>query len=483
MSIKTPDEAHPDILTTPCPITTLPNSLGKAVSVYDSSRHDPATLAQEKRSRYIMLAGGIALLLGLFVNFVVKPFPHQPWLSFAWPLLAALLSAWTVAINTIQKRDCNCATTLGAIQAHQQGLLPKVTQTLFQFEQAHYLTKFHTTHAVAQHYLYHAVEDETFHFRWMDDQHQQRYQIDGLNDHRNSFSVPLQNYYFGAAVELNWTRYLLRKNAAAIVQGLPIRCPLNESGSDYMELGAETFRYAIQGKIGEHGYEEVAESFRGEQDFDIGIFNLQEGGETHSHHWIKLPYPTIPNELFFMKLWELRTGTKVEVHHLLPEAKTCTTDPVTALNLSALFLQQLEQSITRHGRQDTTLAVVVIEVANIAFIKHALGREAGSLVLRTLANRMQASVRRGDTASRLWRDEFGITLTDLKPEALELVVEGIRAELAQPIDTPFGAAYAELHMGWAIYPEDGNHHGSLLRHARYQTYQNRIKAVLAQEPH
>ncbi|MEG3639550.1 GGDEF domain-containing protein [Magnetococcus sp. PR-3] len=478
MQMKAPHEANAQVLAGPCNFTTPPETLGHAVSVYTSLSQDPEVFPLEKRKKFILVATGMALFVGVLVDLVVNPFPDSLLLTLGWPILAALLSAWTVAVNTNHKHYCTFAATRGAMHTEQQGLFPAISSNSFHFETAKFLVKHHHTHAVASHYLFHAVEDEEFHFRWVDDQHHVLHQIDGLNDHRNSFSEPLQNYYFGSAVELNWTRYLLRQHGADIRNGTAIRFPLNERGNDYIELSGERFRYAIKDEEGEHGYEEVAESFRGERDFDIGIYDLENKGELQGHQWIKFPYPAIPNELLFMKLWELRTGTKVEVHHLLPEAETFTKDPVTDLILSALFLERLEQSISRHARRDTTLAVLIVEVANIAFIKHALGREAGVEVLKTLAKRMKSAVRRGDTVGRLWRDEFGITLTDLKAEALEQVIEGIREELIKPIPTPRGDAYAELHLGWAIYPENGNNNRNLLRHARYQAYQNRIDAVL-----
>nr|CRH05538.1 Protein of unknown function. Putative diguanylate cyclase [Candidatus Magnetococcus massalia] len=483
MQMQTP-RAETSSLVPSCPFSDIPKGLGEAASVYNSLLHDPDRSSPTSRKRWAISLMLVSLLGGWGLLFGFELLPEQPVVAFVIPLVVAIIAGWSVIVNTEHNAFCSMTGTLGAMRTQRGSMFRPHQSEFLHYNDAGMLVKEHHTHAVAKHYLYHAVEDEDYLFRWMDNHNAHIFQVVGINDHRNSFSEPMQAYYFGCAVELNWTRYLLREHAEQVRKGLPIRFPLSEKGEDYIELNGDGFSFQVKEEWGQFDYIEVVASWRGERDFDIAVVD-PDGGDHEAESikdipqkWLNFPYPAIPNELFFMKLWELRTGTKVEVHHLLPETQKTTQDPSTGLLLTPLFMDRMEQAISRHGRRDTTLVMVIVEVANIALIKHALGREAGQVVLQVVSKRIQEMMRKGDILGRLWRDEFGIVLTDFKKEFLDDIMGNIQKEFLSPISTPYGDAYPELHFGRAIYPDDGRHSHALLRHARFMAYENRIEEVL-----
>jgi diguanylate cyclase len=79
---------------------------------------------------------------------------------------------------------------------------------------------------------------------------------------------------------------------------------------------------------------------------------------------------------------------------------TALQDTVTGLPNRVLFEQRLDHGLIQAKRHGWGLAVMFIDVDNFKSINDAHGHDLGDKVLLTVANRLQASVRREDTVSR-----------------------------------------------------------------------------------
>jgi diguanylate cyclase (GGDEF)-like protein/PAS domain S-box-containing protein len=85
-------------------------------------------------------------------------------------------------------------------------------------------------------------------------------------------------------------------------------------------------------------------------------------------------------------------------------------DSLTGLANSALFRDRIDHALTR--RDLAPVAIVYLDLDDFKTVNDSLGHAVGDDVLRTAADRLQRTVRRGDTVARLGGDEFAILLEE-----------------------------------------------------------------------
>ncbi len=88
------------------------------------------------------------------------------------------------------------------------------------------------------------------------------------------------------------------------------------------------------------------------------------------------------------------------------------TDALTGLYNRRAYLQLLEQQAARSRRNQTGMAVAVLDLDDLKQINDQHGHAAGDQLLRRAADTWGASLREGDILARLGGDEFGLLLTD-----------------------------------------------------------------------
>ncbi len=99
-------------------------------------------------------------------------------------------------------------------------------------------------------------------------------------------------------------------------------------------------------------------------------------------------------------------------------------DPLTSLPNRRLFLDRLQNAISRAVRQGGNFALFYIDVDHFKPVNDQHGHHAGDVLLQSLAGRLALAVREVDMVARLGGDEFSA------------IMEG-------PIDAPSAAAMAE----------------------------------------
>ncbi len=146
-------------------------------------------------------------------------------------------------------------------------------------------------------------------------------------------------------------------------------------------------------------------------------------------------------------------------------------DALTELPNRALYLDRLEQAVTRapwHGR---LVAALFIDLDRFKTINDTLGHEVGDRLLQELGRRLLLSIREGDTVARLGGDEFAILLDDI---ASEKDVSGVAQKILDTLSPPFVIdgrdLYVTASIGISLYPNDGNQPGILLRNADIAMY-------------
>ncbi|MDA8328463.1 MAG: EAL domain-containing protein [Betaproteobacteria bacterium] len=147
-------------------------------------------------------------------------------------------------------------------------------------------------------------------------------------------------------------------------------------------------------------------------------------------------------------------------------------DPLTSLANRTLLFDRLNHAITRSQRQQTMLAVCIIDLDEFKPVNDRYGHDTGDMLLVEVAKRLTAVIRGEDTAARLGGDEFVLLLGDIGDiNELELILNRVLVTLSEPylIDNKCLALSASI--GTALYPKDHEDADTLLRHADQAMYQ------------
>ena len=126
-------------------------------------------------------------------------------------------------------------------------------------------------------------------------------------------------------------------------------------------------------------------------------------------------------------------------------------DPLTGLPNRALFHDRLAHALERGARRAGPAAVLLIDLDRFKVINDSLGHPAGDRVLITVAQRLEACLRPGDTVARLGGDEFAMLLEGLHAPAEAIqVAERLQEGLRAPIDIGGREVYTSASIGIAM---------------------------------
>jgi diguanylate cyclase (GGDEF)-like protein len=122
-------------------------------------------------------------------------------------------------------------------------------------------------------------------------------------------------------------------------------------------------------------------------------------------------------------------------------------DPLTELPNRALLAERLGQALARGTRSGRTAAVLCIDLDDFKVVNDSLGHRLGDHLLVSVAQRLRACVRPGDTAARLGGDEFAVLLEDLNCED-EAV--GVAERFLDRLQEPFVLEGHEVFVGASV---------------------------------
>lgn len=109
-------------------------------------------------------------------------------------------------------------------------------------------------------------------------------------------------------------------------------------------------------------------------------------------------------------------------------------DSITGLPNRVLFMDRLEQALSRAARQRGPVTVLFIDLDDFKDVNDSLGHEAGDNLLVAVGRRLKACVRPEDTVARLGGDEFAVLLEfATNPIDVIRVIERIMEAAQAPI--------------------------------------------------
>ncbi len=161
-----------------------------------------------------------------------------------------------------------------------------------------------------------------------------------------------------------------------------------------------------------------------------------------------------------------RIRTREQLHHLAYY------DTLTDLPNRRLLLEKLDWALNQARRHDRSLAVMFLDLDRFKQVNDDLGHDVGDELLRNVAARLSACVRKGDIVSRQGGDEFIIVLTEIShPEDAVLVAEKIIESMSAPIEIGPHRIAIGISIGIALHPAGGKDDmGSLMKKADRAMY-------------
>jgi len=146
-------------------------------------------------------------------------------------------------------------------------------------------------------------------------------------------------------------------------------------------------------------------------------------------------------------------------------------DSLTGLPNRALFMDRLEQVLSRAWRDKTRFALLYMDLDHFKDVNDGYGHQTGDELLILAAHRIKAQVREADTVCRLGGDEFTVILEEIhKSSDAALVAKKIIEALQEPFIIQDREIYIGSSVGIALYPFDGATMQELVKNADAAMY-------------
>ena len=107
-------------------------------------------------------------------------------------------------------------------------------------------------------------------------------------------------------------------------------------------------------------------------------------------------------------------------------------DALTGLPNRTLFTARVAEAVESTALDNAPRAVLFLDLDGFKFVNDSWGHAVGDDMLVQVAERLQATIRPGDTPARLGGDEFGVLLANTDAADSEHVAQRIRDALAEP---------------------------------------------------
>ena len=152
-------------------------------------------------------------------------------------------------------------------------------------------------------------------------------------------------------------------------------------------------------------------------------------------------------------------------------------DSLTSLLNRASLYERLE----RHVRTGSgPMALVYLDLDGFKEINDRLGHATGDTVLKHVAQRLVAGIRRSDAVARIGGDEFVIVLFGISSRAEALrIANSIADSIAVPVEVDAHGLALSASLGVSMFPADGTDVDALLKCADESMY----KVKLAHRSH
>jgi len=171
----------------------------------------------------------------------------------------------------------------------------------------------------------------------------------------------------------------------------------------------------------------------------------------------------------FVKIMRDNTARKIAEEQI---AYLANHDPLTGLANRVQFNNRLHDALAHAKRDNSYIAVLLLDLDRFKFINDTLGHHIGDLLLKEVSLRLLSCVRETDLVARLGGDEFVIIQTHLaQPKAAGVLTQKLIKELSRTYLLDGQEIHSSASIGVAVYPKDAKDPVQLLKNADIAMYQ------------
>ncbi|MEO6714521.1 MAG: EAL domain-containing protein [Mycobacteriales bacterium] len=146
-------------------------------------------------------------------------------------------------------------------------------------------------------------------------------------------------------------------------------------------------------------------------------------------------------------------------------------DPLTGLANRSLFRDRVEHALAQFSRRQRPLSVIFVDLDGFKSVNDSLGHAAGDALLVSVADRLLACVRHGDTVARLGGDEFAMLIEEVDGESeAVLLADRVLELLREPVVVDGNPVFVGGSLGIATTITGLETSGELLRNADLAMY-------------
>ncbi|MHB8462148.1 MAG: PAS domain S-box protein, partial [Vulcanimicrobiaceae bacterium] len=147
------------------------------------------------------------------------------------------------------------------------------------------------------------------------------------------------------------------------------------------------------------------------------------------------------------------------------------TDALTGLPNRPAFNDALRGAVARARRSKESVSVLFCDLDGFKSVNDSHGHEAGDALVRACSDRLRATLREGDYVARIGGDEFLVFRCDgLGDDGGQQLAERIVMALSRPFELDGFVAEIDVSVGYAVFPEDAQTPGELVRIADEAMY-------------
>ncbi len=241
------------------------------------------------------------------------------------------------------------------------------------------------------------------------------------------------------------------------------------TGYSREELVGKNLRILQSGHQSPAFYESMWQAVASAGHWSGELWNLRKSGELYAE-WLSIS--AIRNEDGEIANYVgISSDITVFKQHEKQLERIAHYDTLTGLPNRTLLGDRLKQAISQANRERNMLAICYLDLDGFKLVNDTMGHAVGDEVLINIAQRIQQTIRGGDTVARMGGDEFVVLLLGLeRGDECSMALERLLSVISGPIyvggkDFVMGAS-----IGVSIYPLDDEHPDTLLRHADQAMY-------------
>lgn len=257
----------------------------------------------------------------------------------------------------------------------------------------------------------------------------------------------------------------LKEQLQLQIDRMPVGCIIHDQHFCFVDWNAaaeEIFGFTKPEVLGKHPYDlivppsvqaQIDEIFQRLANGDMAAHSFNENrtkdGRLILCQWYNTPLKGAEGEIVgLLSMVQDVTQQKRAEEHL---KRLAYFDSLTGLPQRNLFLNRLNELVEAQQAQESSFAVLYLDIERFKFIKYSLGHQISDALLVAIARRLEKSLSPPVMISRMESDEFAVLLEQVadRSEASHWA-DVIQRELALPFDIDGHNLFVNLCIGIAL---------------------------------